>query len=556
MDDVKTPSSALAERFTQALVLWGALALVGLFIYLGWVCYIADSEIWSVTLAANIGEEWQHFWVATRPVFYSVLGLAEWPTQSAVSTLMAARSVFILNGLLIIYLTFRLARSVSKNKIIPWLSVLLLVGNSGFLNQGFRIRSDLFASSLALWLLCGLFEEPRSRFLWLRWLALPLATPKAVFHMLCFAPFWRELFPRWLPRKLKDPHWRLRFVCAVLAVSLAAGAELVFAVRGNWDYFLRTFTPGTGTPPLFSAVGFMYVTRIMTKNPLFVASLLLSLITLDLRPDPKRFQFAKYLFLVSLWIFFTPEKISFFIAALLPPFCVFASLWVEETEKWAPALISLLVVVTWISALSEFEKNVEKNSSEREFLSARIIERFLEEYPGAKYYDVIGIVPKQAKLRIFAGPNQPGFNKITAKMVGDARPELILYVAKSEFLEPLLGEILSKNYFNLGYGIFVRAYSLEEPIALDKADAVTKIKASIESVSKDLRPKRLDEIILDVHSDSGYNKAIVERLDHLDQWRKENRGKHFIVARVSPFEMPSPVLFGSFAQLFHFDTEF
>lgn len=542
------------EAVTAALVFWAALALVVLFAYLGWVCYISDSEIWSVTLAANIGDEWRHFWVATRPLFYGLLGLAEWPTQSPVATFLAARSVFIANGLLIIYLTFKLAQKISMNKIVPWLSVVLLVGNSGFLNQGFRIRSDLLATSVTLWILCGVFEAEPSRWLWLRFLLLPMATPKAIFQMLCLLPFWPKIAPKWI----RDPHWAFRLVCIVLAVVVAVGAALGHVYSEMFAYFVSTFQPGAGTPPLFSSSGFMYVTRIVTKNPLFIASLLLSFVATSLRREEMRIRYTMCMLLLVLWIVFTPEKISFFLASLLPPLCVFAALWVEEAGQWIPAFVALAVIGGGLTSIQEFKKNLTENSNVQELKTSLLLDRYLARYPGARFYDVIGIVPKRAKFRLFAGPNDSVENRITAKRVTEIAPELIFYVNKMHFLEPEIGRMLHENYFALGGDIFARAYVLKTPIRLASKDAGEVLEASLRSVAHDLCPSLPVEIGIEIQFDREHNDIIVGHLDELKNWfrRSQKALKHAEIVRISPFSPPAKVLYGSMDHLFHFDTNF
>ena len=192
----------------QVFILLLAASCVALFIRVGAIGYISDSEIWAVTIASHLRTDWIHSWVVTRPLFYGILASTEAFAFDSASILQVAKGISLLNGLLILWLTYRLARQFTVRDepiapLLPGLALLILVSNSGFLNQGYRIRSDLLACSLVLLALERTIRSVRSQKvsgheklklcgLWL----LPMsATPKAVLQILPAVAFLTKLNP-------------------------------------------------------------------------------------------------------------------------------------------------------------------------------------------------------------------------------------------------------------------------------------------------------------------------------------------------------------------------
>jgi len=118
--------------------------LVGLF-YLAIHCFLADSEIWAVTLAKQFGE-WSsaNISIYHKIPFYGLLRPLYFFFDSNQSLFVASRVVFALIGTLILLYTFKLGEVLYRDKRISWLAVVLIITSTFFVNRGFRIRGPIY----------------------------------------------------------------------------------------------------------------------------------------------------------------------------------------------------------------------------------------------------------------------------------------------------------------------------------------------------------------------------------------------------------------------------
>lgn len=472
----------LSGKSLQALAAIVTSFLVFAFAYLAWNGFISDSEIWSVTIAKNFREEWFQPWVFSRILFYGPLALATAPFETATSIFMAAKVLLLLNGTLIIFLSYRLARGLGRNQgagvVTPWLAVILLLSNTGFLNQGYRIRSDLFSCSLVLLalnatLLARSRLSPRQLLYWV----LPfLATPKAAIHV----------FPA--ITLLRNPADRKR----ILAIFLLGFFLATLIYPSAIPFFLNTYTNPEMGSGFFSPQRFIYLGRILIHNGLIVCLFGFRFVTWIIRLKVDGFESESQRLLHRRFGYFTagslvllilsPEKVPFYVASFLPIFSVFASLLVDDIlailDRAVPeqrrgahkkllwlaipltiATVSLRAGINW----NAFRQN---NSASVQLGLIRAIETYLNKYPKATYYDVVGLVPQRAKIRLFAGPNDPEANKNSFRMLKIYKPDIIFPVLKMRYFEPGFGDFLKESYFSIGTNALARWSRLPAPLRL------------------------------------------------------------------------------------------
>jgi len=224
-------------------VIASALALV-LFLSLAKIGYIADSEIWSVSIAKNFSQEWYNSWVFTRPLFYVLLALATAIPSTALSIFLAAKVLFILIALVVVALTFILAKQVVSrdtaiSQAMPFLAVFLLLTNTTFMNQGYRIRSDGLACALVLFVLIY-FLRRENHLRWRQMLLFPLpllGTPKAIFQL----PAFGVLIPTMQKRLI------------ALGILVAASVLGVIVYPEGLAYLKTTLVVPDNEPPYFSS---------------------------------------------------------------------------------------------------------------------------------------------------------------------------------------------------------------------------------------------------------------------------------------------------------------
>ena len=565
----------------ENFILLVALGLIGLFIHLGWICYVADSEIWSVTLANHFVEEIQHYWMLTRPLFYFLLHLVQLPFDASVELILVSRVLFIINGLLIVGLTFRVARRFTGEATLGILAVVLLLSHTGFLNQGFRIRSDLLAATVGLWALDVIIAKRSAPRVLGQLSLLLLATPKAALYIIAYLAFLPQGTLARLRQKLaRRPYQKMSV--AVAAAGLAGLGLLWPVYDDNWNYFLNSFRGEPGMPPYFSESSFQFLSRWIERNPIFTGLFFLRIGTYLMRQRRKAFASDEQQWWHERFFYFTmanlsvmilaPEKVPFFLASFLPVFSMFAALFVDDLSAlpslWAvrsaywrrlgmAALIGLVTAV-WIHGMLFYRENAEFNNNSPQKQAIESLEEYLRDYPEASVYDIIGIRPRRATLRLFAGPNQFRFNRLTARRIGELQPDFILYVSKATFLEPELSALLASAYFNFGQGVFAKAISFPEPIKVTAKSGKT-LEDALTEVFKHGAPATGRQQTLKVRDREGglelitgtAESLISELMSRAKIWKKPVE-----ILAVSQFLPPRTVLPSNLAAIFRFDSDF
>lgn len=457
--------------------------LIYAFINLAWNGFIADSEIWSVTVGKNFGEEWYQPWVFSRLFFYGPLALVTAPFSTATSIFHAAKVLMVINGLFILFFAYRLARRICRAEgigiVTPWLAVILILANTGFLNQGYRIRSDLISCTFVLLALEITFRAKGrlSGAQLLYWVLPFLATPKAAIHV----------FPAiGLVENQKD---RRR----ILLIFFVGFFATILVYPSAIPFFLNTYTDPEAGTGFFSPERFVYLGRIISNNGVIVCLFAFRFVTWFIRLRIGAFESERqqaiqrgfgYFVLGSMAVLIlSPEKVPFFVASFLPVFSVFASLLVDDIlailDKESPAarrrsqllllLVSIHVMVSAITVRAGLNWIAfrENNGSHIQLTLAQIIEAYLNKYPKATYYDVVGMVPQKATIRLFAGPNDPVNNHNSFLALEDFyRPDLVFQVRKMRYLQPGIGKMLDRDYFTIGSNAHARWHRFPEPLKL------------------------------------------------------------------------------------------
>lgn len=550
----------------------------GVFAHLGWNGYISDSEIWSVTMAANYGQEWLSPWVVTRTPFYAWISAFVWPWEDSSQIFLAARASFIAIGLCIAGLTFCLAYKISTSWIVAGFATVLLFTHTGFINQGFRIRSDLMASLFCLWFLLIYFNrghQSRKKSKLLFWLPFGLmlaTTPKALQLLFPLALLLQKNdFARFLTKMRTQ-----KFKALLLAAGFL-GSTITISWLINLPQYLRlSLEGGHGGPAYWSHGAFEFLFRQLHMNKIFVALLILRFMTcltcLKLNayatPAQKEIQlkYLKFSIGIILLMVFTPERLPFFLASLLPFLCVFTSLIFMDLSFLLPKklvllrLPTLLIIasIVWTNGLSFYLKNLDRNTNRKQMAFINYIENYMSSFPKARFYDVIGLLPKKAQIRVFAGPNQESQNEKSAQWVMNQKPEFVFYVAKTRFLEPTMSRELQNYYTNFGYGIFALAHRFTPTLPITP-DATTKIMETQAIFQPLFQNGTVNDVTLEIRYVDGSVSHVRSSYDHLKKSLEDlanSTGSRAFIAAATPFPpVPQPAP-GNLDALFRFDSEF
>jgi hypothetical protein len=430
----------------------------GMFLFLSYFVYFADSEIWSVNIAYHFAEDVKHYWVNSRPLFYFLGYLSQYFVVDPVHDLRFTRLLMVAVSLITLFLVFKITSRISKKNELGFFSVLLLLSNTGFLNQGFRYRSDLLAGCIALGCLYGFLFLKRKRWTWLTVFLPLLATPKGILFSvgqgLSFEKIDRKHFGK---------------------IFLGLGAIILLSLPWTLNYLSwlfhyakHSFSGDWQAPPYFSWTAFKFVALQFGRNPLFW--LLVSAAFFYRKKADKKFEvpvlkLTAFLFLCLLTF---PEKLPFFIASLLPFFSVTAALALPKIEKNIPqfekrkgfAMICLALVG---SASYWTYRNYLYNNNREQVAVIRELNEYYIRHKTRWVFDGMGLVPGYSIYRHFSGPHEkPDLKSLISSFEIDP-PDLILMSQKTVMLGPEFQDYAERNYISKGQGIYMRLKELPAP---------------------------------------------------------------------------------------------
>lgn len=553
------------DGILRALISIELVLIFALFIAIGIFGYISDSEIWSISLAKNISNEWKSPWVFTRPIFYFVLGIFESAGSSSKAIFYLAKIAFTINGALICGLTFFLSNKIAGGKsresnLVALFACLLLLANTGFINQGSRVRSDLLAATLILLALSLTIEAKlrlRSREV-LVWLSPILATPKSILLVFSF------LF-------LKIPRGGRRFWFEVLIIFIVV---LTFVYPQGVDHFTNSFQAAFFESNASFFKRWMYVERIFAQNNEFIFLLFARALALPIRISKNYFRsnaerevhesFGIFTLSATIVLILTPEKVPFLLAAYIPIFSIFAALIIDDLsalmrgqEFSLPPMIFKRLRFAAIAILSlsisggAYKKGMdvlENDSSGSQMIAIETIEKYLDRFPNANYFDVIGIVPKRATIRMFAGPNDAALNAETAEWVMRNPPDLVFFTNKCIFLGQDFSSFVIRDYFPIGGGAFARWFVL--PPTARTPHGLIDFSGTL---NMRIGTPQLQEITALVTVIPRIPWMQKYRLDELSQLMKKSKKVQLIA--ISPFSLLERDI-GTLSTLFMFDMDY
>lgn len=548
LNDLKAPAPKWAHDLVVLLCAAVTLAAFANFVSASLAGFIADSEIWHVTLARNLAEEWYKPWVITRPAFYALLGAFEFFPGTAVGIFLAAKLAMFLNASAIAVLTYRLARAlVGKGsllaEILPWICLTLLFTNVVFLDQGMRIRSDLVSCAFFLFAVERIIVWSDRRGIWpLPVIALPLlGSPKAIFQMFPLIVFARSK----------------RWVLGTLLILSGCASIIVFLYPQSLQYLRRVAETGGA---LRYSQHFLYVIKTVEVNVLFFSMVALRALTLayrwqlnlfrDAADKDHQLRFAALCLLSMVTLALSPEPLPFLIAAYLPLFSIFCGLVFDDLSAFLqerrpnlkyflPGFFVLAIFAVFNNYAKVWEIVKRNHGSQKQLEAISILDGYLGTYPQANYYDVVGLIPQRATIRYFVGPNDPQALAFAEAEVLKHPPNLIFFTSKCGLLGLQFSLLLKQEYFGLGDDIYAR-WDRVPPTALTRENRLKLYEAlKKSSFAVGLKQIGLFHVLLQGKEKNPEKKAL--RWDELTAL--EGRGLKVIAFSpfVSPPNLPSGI---------------
>lgn len=552
------------KRTLETIVVAASLAMLACIPVLAIKIYFADSEIWSVNLGYHFAEEYTHYWVFTRSVFYSLLYLSTAFLEKSEWIFYASRILMCINLFVQLYLVQKILNVVFKNRLLNWVGILILLTNTFILTQGYRVRSDLIAATFVLWtILMLLTSAHRQRFLIIGSCLILLSTPKFIFVLPVALIIYFGI-------ESNSKQWRYPVIIlglgvltylAAMIIRLGVLSDMVMDLN---SYLIHAFEGGAGSAAYFSVKAFTYVAKFCRENVLFVGMVTLPFLLSGRRKfwlqKENRIWLGVHVFALFA-LLLMPDRLPFFITSFLPLLTCSSLILIWNNVRhfnMKPEWLGVLLIWAGVSLFLSVQRGIsagQNNSNESQMAAIKAVDAYLTAYPDLTYYDVIGIVPRKSTLRHFAGPHQEETNKIVSKIIMQERPDLILKVAKFWFFDIEMSNFLTANYIDIGNGFFLKSFPGPQD---QKKDALLKSLANKESfsyISPLFEKYKGTELIFKTRDKLNNNRLYLGVFSY-SQDEKENASTNTQIVSLTPFPYPETMPRQNLMELFRFDTDF
>ncbi len=449
---------SIAKNLALALV---ALTLLLNAVWAGYHSFWTDSEMWAVISVRSMFATTGEYNGAVKPLLDFLLWVCFQAAEHlAVHPMFTARALFALNELLTVGLFFYLCRRLSQSRGLAFLITLLLVSNSFFIKRFCHVRSDLLITNFLL-LLCWLQDTPRWQrasntvrlgYVMLFTLVAITVTPKAV---LPFA-LWTLAFAR--------SELRQTFAGRRGLILIGAGLWMAIAYASwNWQAlrFLSLSLATTAEHAYFGAYRFQHVGRFIRENAVILAVFAFNLYLLIRRAQVQRPEYFVFANLVLIELLFYPDRLPFFIAALIPFWLLplscakdFLARILARRRLYAATPYIILVygminLGLWSYVVETFHTSDEQEEIVTWLEEARVPLSTLV------VYDPVGLMPFSPSLNWFVGPDEIWNSIVLLKLEADP-PAVIFFTMRLFLLGTEFLDFLQANYWSDGHGIFIR----------------------------------------------------------------------------------------------------
>ncbi len=558
-------------------IIAGLLLLIG---YTALKCYISDSEFWAISVAKELFNfQTDEIELYYKIPFYLLLNIPHWTSNDNLQVLILSRVLFaLLFGVFVIQL-YRLAFLVTQRRWATYVYLSFLFGTTYFISQGFRVRSDMMAAFCFINLLLLYFRFRRINrtetyfylkiFFWQ--LIMILSTPKAIYFLaILMVAITADYL--WGNSNLKKGIKNIALIVIGTSAIIGGLAFYALSYRAAWHFFLNTYS---------SFADFAYIEKFCSRNGAFVLALAASLIAgaLAFKRERRSNIPISNISIINLMaisailvLLFHNQRLPFFIASLLPILALPLAFSSQTAFKalrlkkfW---IINLIMLLFFFQAIFANINLLQQDNNTKQFSVLREIETYVSQFPKAKYYDVIGLLPKirQDYAYVSQGEKPWQIDKLRHTL-----PDIIVYVGRALLLEPSFSQFLIDSYLNVGSDIWVKS--------INKAQLENRTTISLREIRQIINNNGADSDRLYIytyrpgndllhrpstfqiyHSPTkktiiGSSEIIFSNFENLDDYKILDAKNHFF-SIYSPYKSSNVSETGELKRLFSFDKEF
>lgn len=438
-----------------------------------------DSELWSSSTARGLFSNFV-FSFAMKPLFSLVLWvLTLFPSHPNFLTIDAARMLFLVNSLFILFLIFYITKCLS-NTFWGIFAVFICISTYYFTYRGIQVRSDFLATSFMLSAILVLMHLKNQRAfsrLWILGTLLLLAllsTPKAIYLVIGLFPFIKRYISNEDLRFARPDNKSLvgLLTGSFIVIPLLIKADFFQATLHSWNFFLNAFSEENRGFSYLSRDSFLYVFDFLKKDIVFASTLTIcffaSLFSWKKNSDIKTWGIFSA-FLIAILILH-PDKLPYFISSYLPFFSIFVSLFLAHTSKqnsvkknsYVFALaIALFIGSQIIPSLKNRLDVISKHHNKEQRTAINYLTEFFQPYENLRIFDSVGVLQSRVPDYLFVGPASVQETNRVLHVLRTSPPDVILMTNKVSLIYPHIANFLSENYIGTEHGVFVRATTIK-----------------------------------------------------------------------------------------------
>lgn len=415
--------------------------------------FTSDSEFWSISEAHGLfhkGSLLDLSGLIHRPLFLILLRIPSLFSLTNQEHVQLAKAIFGINGWFILYWSYRILQKHFEQKMAIILLVFLLA-NEVFFFQLYRIRGDLLAAQICLFLWYYLIRTENR-------LSLKTFLILFVGSFLAFGASLKALYLLLLVSgtvlATETRANSLERLSLFLAPFVGPSVAVILAsqffpqiVEGQISYAFSLWSDN----PLLDLGSWRYYLTFLSHDPIGMILFFGAFFWGFFR---RRFAASMFFVFAIIIILFQPHKTSFFGAALWPFLCIFCLIEFKSKLTARTSVFSVLAVLGW--SIFNFSEGQWYFSGREQLKRIADVEALISELKIKSYMDGISILPRFEPYRLQVDPFDLDSQERAAEILKESPPDLILMTPRLVILEPALSYNLSCCFKPIGKGLYLR----------------------------------------------------------------------------------------------------
>lgn len=435
--------------------------LLALLVFSGIFQHISDSEFWPISLSRFLGDQQvNHPVLLYKLLFHVILKIPFFFGLTSVEHLIFVRVMFSVIGVMSLTLYYLIAKRIYRSRWVALTLVILLISCLFYFSQWSRIRSDFISLFFCLLGIEFSFRWPDRKMKFAILLVDPflmiLATPKAIYWILILLVFcWPGL------AYLSLPFIGISLVFLITTfvfgshIFTEAYTSAIFYFLISWSSMLRELQSG------FSQLVYFLESHFVQLAVGFSGAFCFYLKNRNIKNK------VIFVFILSLiFIILHPQKVPFFIGALLPFLILPGGYFILSIDHATKKYFIIFLFAFTVQSILTSKASQWWHNNQMELTKISELETLMSALPGSTYFDGIGVLPRQKMIDVYLGPEDPVAIEGAVHSLQSNHPTFIFRNSRSFLAEPFFSIEILKYYTQVRNGVFIRR-ELAEKVTTD-----------------------------------------------------------------------------------------